>query len=383
MTHLKGMTWNHTRGYLPVAAVAQRYEELTSDLSVSWSKRSLQSFADQPIDTLAEEYDLIVIDHPWVGVASRRNVLVPLDEYITAPVLEERRAGSVGPSYDSYVIEDKIWALPIDAATPVASYRPDVLSQHGVKVPTTWSELLDIAQRGLVLVPGIPQDTLMNFFMMCCTLGEDPFVKHTDSVVTRDVGVQALKLLKELSDLLPRESFDMNPIRVYEAMTDTDTYGYCPFAYGYVNYSTPGYAKVPLTFVEQVDLNGEGKMRTTLGGAGIAVSAKSSHVAAAVEFAEHLSSGDIQAGHYCRYGGQPAHRRAWLDTYNNGETLDYFRSTLPTLERAYLRPRYDGYMLFQDNSGAPIRDYLLNGGDEEKLLDDLDALYVRSLEGGA
>src|SRR5215207_5139198 len=67
--HLRGMTWNHSRGYTPMVATAQRFCESRADRSIEivWDKRSLQEFADQPIDTLAKEYDLLVIDHPWAG----------------------------------------------------------------------------------------------------------------------------------------------------------------------------------------------------------------------------------------------------------------------------------------------------------------------------
>ncbi len=81
---LKGMTWNHTRGYTPMVGTAQRFCEMrpSADLQITWEKRSLQEFADQPIDVLAERYDLLVIDHPWAGFAAASGVLVPLDEHL-------------------------------------------------------------------------------------------------------------------------------------------------------------------------------------------------------------------------------------------------------------------------------------------------------------
>ena len=67
---LRGITWNHTRGLVPMVAAAQRFEELHGDVSISWEKRSLQEFADQPLDELGRRYDLLVIDHPWAGFAA-------------------------------------------------------------------------------------------------------------------------------------------------------------------------------------------------------------------------------------------------------------------------------------------------------------------------
>jgi multiple sugar transport system substrate-binding protein len=62
MKKLKGITWNHTRGLLPMVATAQRFSELNPDVEISWEKRSLQDFADSSIEALAKKFDLLVID---------------------------------------------------------------------------------------------------------------------------------------------------------------------------------------------------------------------------------------------------------------------------------------------------------------------------------
>jgi multiple sugar transport system substrate-binding protein len=35
MIHLKGIAWNHTRGFVSVVATAQRFEELHPGVSIS------------------------------------------------------------------------------------------------------------------------------------------------------------------------------------------------------------------------------------------------------------------------------------------------------------------------------------------------------------
>ena len=69
---LTGITWNHTRGYLPLVATAQRFADQHPDVSIEWHRRSLQEFADFPIERLAERFDLLVIDHPFAGHAGER-----------------------------------------------------------------------------------------------------------------------------------------------------------------------------------------------------------------------------------------------------------------------------------------------------------------------
>jgi len=78
------------------------------------------------------------------------------------------------------------------------------------------------------------------------------------------------------------------------------------------------------------------------------------------------------------HGGQPGHREAWLSGHANNLTANYFSSTLQTLDDSYIRPRYNGYLHFQDEAGAPVQHYLLNGGDEKKVLEDLNTIYQQS-----
>jgi len=378
---LRGITWNHSRGYTPMVATAQRYSELHPEVEIVWEKRSLQAFADEPIDKLAEAYDLLVVDHPWAGFAARTRVLLPLDEWLPAEFLEDQRTNSVGPSYASYSGDGRQWALAIDAATPVASMRADLFEARGLRPPETWEELLELANRGGVLVPAIAIDTLMNFFMLCATLGEE-VCQSSERVVSAEVGVRALSLLRQLVQRLDARVFSSNPIRVYEAMTAGDEFLYCPFAYGYSNYARPGYARRPLIFSDLVSLDGR-RLRSTLGGTGLAISAKCRHPEIAAGYARFVASGEVQRTLYVDAGGQPGHRSAWTDERVNRNSGDYFRNTLPALDRAYLRPRYHGYMHFQDRAGEPVRTYLIEGGDEREVLAALDRLYRESLEAGA
>ena len=372
--HLRGMTWNHSRGYTPMVATAQRFCELQSGVEITWEKRSLQEFADQPLDQLAERYDLLVIDHPWVGFVARAGWLLPLDEHLPAPLLGDHVAQSVGPSARSYSFGGHQWALAIDAATPVASWRPDLIADGDL--PRSWSDLLNLARAGGVLMPGMPVDTLMNFYMVCSTLGED-VSQVADRFVSPQIGVQALRMLRELALALDPRFFDLNPIRVYEVMTLTDRFAYCPFAYGYSNYSREGYARRPLEFGDLVEIDGR-RCRTTLGGAGLAISSRCAGVKAALSYAAFVADPLCQRTLYFENGGQPGHRTAWMDERVNLASRNFFINTLPALDRAFLRPRYPGYLRFQDRAAAPICDYLCHGGDERTLLERLDSLYHES-----
>lgn len=370
---LKGITWDHSRGFTSIVAVSQRFHELNPKVEISWEKRSLQAFADEPISELAKRFDLLIIDHPWTGFAARTGVIIPLDKHLSDGFLADQAANSVGKSYESYSYDGLQWALAIDAATPVAASRPDMLAD----VPQDWSDLMEHAKKGLVAIPGIPQDTLMSFYMICSTLGEDVCTSE-DFVVSDETGLKALEMLRELGGYIHEDCYNMNPIKVYEAMTQTDRFSYSPFAYGYTNYSRKGYARKILKFHEMVAISGN-KLITTLGGTGLSVSASSVNIDEAARFAEFAASPEVQKTIFFDNGGQPGHRSAWLDTRCNFNCFDFFRDTLPALNRAFLRPRYHGHMLFQDHSGEPIRKFMMKGGSAKKVLSQLNLLYQESL----
>jgi multiple sugar transport system substrate-binding protein len=81
---------------------------------------------------------------------------------------------------------------------------------------------------------------------------------------------------------------------------------------------------------------------------------------------------------YTMNGGQPGHRSAWLCPKNNSITHQYFFNTLPALDRAYVRPRYPGYLHFQDHAGLPLQQYLRDGGMPAKVLTEMNELYRQS-----
>ncbi|MFO1492791.1 MAG: hypothetical protein U1F87_18190 [Kiritimatiellia bacterium] len=95
------------------------------------------------------------------------------------------------------------------------------------------------------------------------------------------------------------------------------------------------------------------RLRSTLGGAGIAVSARTRHPREGMDFARFTASPEVQKGLYFQAGGQPGHRAAWTDDSVNAASNDFFRNTLATLDDALVRPRFPGYMDFQD-AATPV-----------------------------
>ena len=98
----------------------------------------------------------------------------------------------------------------------------------------------------------------------------------------------------------------------------------------------------------------------------------------ALDYAFWVASGNCQKNLYYVSGGQPAHIEAWKSKKNNLDSLNFFEGTLKTLEQAWLRPRYDGYMYFQDVGGAIINKYLATGNDQNIVIDQLTEEFTKS-----
>lgn len=370
---LNGITWGHSRGITPLLALSQRYSELHPEVEIRWKKRTLQEFADFPIEQLTHDYDLLIIDHPWVGCAAATNCVLPLNDYLPAAYLADQANHSVGQSHFSYNYGGQQWALAIDAATPAASYRKDLLPA----LPQTWEEVLELAGAGKVAVPAIPIDLLMNFYTFCIAHGKEPFA-NKEEVIDETTGVKAIRTMKALYSKVDPKFFQCNPIAVAELMSTADDYWYCPFAYGYSNYSRTGYAKHLLHYLDVVSFNGQ-KLSTTMGGTGLSVSAFSQHKETALDFVAMAVSGECQRTMYVQHGGQPGHRKAWEDEEANRLTHDYFRSVLPVMDNGYMRPRYNGYLHFQDHAGNPLQDCIREDGDPVKALKQMNDFYRQSI----
>lgn len=370
---LKGMTWSHPRGYDPMIACSRLWQQRTG-VTVEWDKRSLQDFETYPVEELARAYDLIVIDHPHVGQITKEKCLAPLD---VAGREAERRAlseASVGRSYSSYTWQGRQWAFPIDAATQVQAWRPDQAD-----CAADWSQMLVMARQGKVALPMRPPHSLMCFYSLSANLGHACRSDGAGQLIATDGGIEAFELLRELTELIDPACFSMDPIAVLEAMSEPASTVVCaPLIYGYVSYAMPGFRPSLVKFGDIPVVGRNGPSGSALGGTGIAVSAFSSAVDAAIDFAYFLASGAAQRGPYASGGGQPGHAAAWDDEAVNAATSDFYRSTRKTLETAWVRPRHDGYMAFQQAASDRINDGLLRKETARKVVDDLNRLFAES-----
>lgn len=371
---LTGITWDHPRGYDPLIASSALYEKLFG-VRVEWQKRSLTDFGDQSLAELAQRFDLLIMDHPHAGIAHETKCLIPLDELLPKAKLNELKIQAAGPGFSCYNYKGKQWAIPVDTAMQCSAHRPDLLGD--LEVPKNWAEVFALAdllqkknvQVGMALCP---TDSLCTFLTITAQLGS-PIQEGNELLVSREAGLQSLERMRKMRDNFHVNSLHWNPIQLYDYMSAHDDIAYAPLAFCYTNYSRDGFRKKKLSYG-----NAPGKKNAVLGGAGIAVSAKSKYLAEAAQYAAWVCSAEIQKTVYVREHGQPANVVAWQDDFANRLTNHFFFDTMDTLKNAFVRPRYSGWPGFQKYMGEVLHAYLQDDADPAKVLDHLQEVYRQS-----
>lgn len=372
MTTLRGITWDHPRGYDSVVGAAEQWRRAHPDVRVEWSPRSLQAFAEQSLDSMTTAYDLLVIDHPHIPYAHDAGLLLRLDGRGRDTDLADLAGKTVGSSHASYTHGGHQYGLAIDAAAQVAVRRPDLLAAP----PPDWDGVLSLAEAGRVLWAAKPVDAISSLITLAANLGT-PLGKRPGEFLDRATGGEAMALLHRLADSVPEWCLSANPIEIAEALSTGDEWSYSPLAFGYTNYSRAGYRPRRLAYSDMPSGPG-GTAGSCLGGAGIVVSASTEHPAEAVEHAFWLATPEVQRGVYYASGGQPGYSDAWDDDEVNADCLDFFRSTRATLDQSWLRPRYAGWLSVFDDVGVLVNRALRRDIDDDAMLDSAQRVYERS-----
>jgi multiple sugar transport system substrate-binding protein len=380
MISLRGMTWNHTRGVAPLRAASAEFATLHPDVEVSWQARSLAEFEETPVTELAQRFDLLAIDHPFIGTAYADRAFLPLCEYLSADLIAEQADGSVGRSHASYQWQGKQWALAMDAAAQVAAYRPDAVTE----VPRSWDDVRALASDTTIAIAANPTHLYSTLVSLCHDQADDR-TPHLDGRPAwwgedgpaRDVLASACERLYELLDLADPRSLELDPIGLLDEMsapTATPHICYVPYVFGYSTYSRAGERPYLVAFANAPSSTGK-PVGTILGGVGIAVSSRTAHPELAAEFAAFVVSPDFQRGTYAASGGQPGHRKAWLDAHVNATTASFYTQTLATLDAALVRPRVVGYPAFQQRAGELLHAAMRAREPVQQIADSLRALW--------
>jgi multiple sugar transport system substrate-binding protein len=342
-----GLTWDHPRGFNALAAAA---EGVAPQGLLRWRKQPLEGFESHPIGDLAAHFDLLVLDHPHIGEAVALACVQSLDRVFSPEELATWSAGTVGAAMASYFWQGSQWALPLDFATQVSARRADLAPE----LPDTWDDVLRLSKHASVALSLAGPHAGICFLSLALSFGQEPGGDH---LVDDATGAAALEVMARLHAGAPARSERLNPIGLLETMAMSDAIAYVPLVYGYVNYAVPAADRWPVDFGD-APRGPSGRRGSVLGGTGIALTKRASPTAELFEHLRWLMSDEAQLGFIPRHDGQPSARRAWRDDAVNRTWRDFYRNTLATAEKAWLRPRYDGYIRFQTEAGVLIRDGL-------------------------
>jgi multiple sugar transport system substrate-binding protein len=246
-------------------------------------------------------------------------------------------------------------------------------------VPSTFDDVLELGQNArkakkYIVVPAWPTDAISLFFTLSANLGY-PIPEKRELFVDDAVAAEVLDRLHALIALAHPRSVEWNPPQVYDFMTSGSEAIYCPYGFGYSNYSRVGNS-VRLKFTNAPAVGPHRCAGTMLGGTGIAISKLSAHPSEAIAYAKWLAGHEHQRGSYFRQGGQPASLAAWTDSSVDAKADGFFSGTLPTLQTAYVRPRFDGFVRFFEAAGIEINRCLRGELQDGALIQSLNDRYA-------
>lgn len=359
-----GLTWDHPRGYDALAQAEKQVNAGRTDALLHWSKQPLEGFESAPIAELAGEHDLLVLDHPHIGEAVANDCLHPLEDLYSTDQIEAWKAQSIGPSFASYHWQNRTWALPLDVATQVMVRRADTVPF----APRNWDEVVDLAAKQPVAQSLAGPHALLTLFSTVAGMGG-----HVggDALLADDLAKQALATMHRLYALRPKGSERLNPIGLSEALARGQI-ALVPLLFGYVTYAKAGAEQ--LTFSDTIGVQQPGT-GGVLGGTGIAFCKHSTPTQELLDHIAWLMHPQTQRAMMPAHGGQPSARSAWQDRAVNEAWGGFYIDCAKTAENALLRPRFDGYIAFQTQASARIRQALEMGEDETTTAQALRVLW--------
>jgi multiple sugar transport system substrate-binding protein len=199
--------------------------------------------------------------------------------------------------------------------------------------PSTWDEVRSASEPTALSLAG--PHAFLTFASIAVAMGADPLAPG-------ETGLAVFDLMADIDSRAPAETRSLNPIGLLELMATTNRLALCPLVFGYVTYSGP------VTFADAPVVTPGGRPGSTLGGTGIALSARAVPSPSLLDHLRWLLSEDTQRHFIPTHAGQPSARAAWQDD-------DFYRRTSRTCDSAWVRPRHAGYIAFQTAAAETVR----------------------------
>ena len=377
---LRGITWKHPRGYEPLAATAAAWRRECPGVAVTWRQLPWRRFEAAVLANHARRtgrYDLLMLDHPWIGSLVKGGGLVPLDPFLRGGRRAELARDVVGPSTGSYRYGGRQWALPVDASCHTLLYRKDLLPSGVGRIPGTWEGLLALAEavhdppRRYAFGNSFRGVQASCFFLtLLASLGARPY--EGSPAIDPAKGRKALALMRALLRYSHPASTRWDPWHLMERVQIADDIGMVPATFGYVNYFRGRRCRLAVADVPR--FRGFPPSRPIVGGVGLAIAARSPHREEAWRYLWFVMGRRSQCGIFPRHHGQPARRSLWTDPRVHRATHGFYRGMLPNMERGYVRPTFPGYPRIELEPGATVEAQLDGRMGEEACLRRLEGI---------
>ena len=155
-----------------------------------------------------------------------------------------------------------------------------------------------------------------------------------------------------------REASRLDPIGLHDLLATTDELALCPLTYTYAVYGSAGPdGRCPGPRPRPSEP--PGRAASVLGGTGLAVSARALDRPEALRSViRRLMDPRVQLDVVAPLGGQPAVRSVWDSEAADAAVNGHYSRTRESLDGAYVRPRHDGWIAFQDELSHRVREAL-------------------------
>lgn len=385
MIKLTGITWENPRGYDPLVRASAIYQDQNPHIRVEWEQYPWYEFEKRILNDFANKtnvYDLIMFDHPWTGTISVKDWILPWDDYLPAGYFDELKNRVVAPSTESYFLNGKHWALPLDAASHCALYQK--VPSLNYQLPNHWEDIkmwaIQMQKAGfdtpLVLsIQGVLGSCL--FLSMMAAYGKPAFSNPTQENIDIEAAKYILNLIKELQAFCPAGSSSWGPWDIYENFRANNQLLYSPSIFAYVNYVGEENSGPNLYLSTTPSFRHNNLSRAILGGVGLGLTRTCKNVAEAVKYGTFLMSDEIQKDVFPTNNGQPALKAVWEDEMINRQ-FNYFYSCLkPNMENGYIRPRYSGFHEVELAIGETLQSWWDNESSVDKVIEKLNKIKSR------
>lgn len=299
-------------------------------------------------------YDLVYMDVIWVPKFAAMGWLMPLDDWFNTEAQKEFLPGGIAGSR----YKGKTYRVPIASDGGMLYYRKDLLAQHGIKPPETFSELVAAAKKiqnppelwGFVFQGKQYEGLVCNFLELVWGNGGRLIDDEGKVQIDRPEAVEALGWLV---DAVHKDGISPKGVLTYQEEEARHMFQEgkavfmrnWPYAWNLVQAdNSPVQHKVGI--IPMVHGIG-GKSAATLGGWGFGISSLSKNPEAAKKFIQFMTSAESLKINYMRGGIIPARRSLFSDPDVIAKS-PHFKELHEVLKNARPRPVHPSYARISD-----------------------------------